>query len=73
MQARLGEGFFCLFFNKENFYSIRLVPGSSPGQPIMIIILKSDEILYYIYGNFSSDFYFLIHFKFSKKNPDESR
>ena len=35
-QARLGEGFFTFFFNKEIIYSIRLVPGSSPGQPIII-------------------------------------
>ncbi|KAG7528895.1 hypothetical protein ISN45_Un101g000850, partial [Arabidopsis thaliana x Arabidopsis arenosa] len=35
MQARFGEGFFTFFFhfNKEIIYSIRLVPGSSPGQP----------------------------------------
>lgn len=36
----LGRDFVYLF-NKEVFYSIRLVPGSSPGQPILIIILTS--------------------------------
>ena len=35
MQARFGEGFFS-YFSKEIIYSIRLVPGSSPGQPIII-------------------------------------
>jgi hypothetical protein len=36
----LGRDFVYLF-NKEVFYSIRLVPGSSPGQPIRIFILTS--------------------------------
>lgn len=48
MQARFGEGFFPYiylfilnFLIKEIIYSIRLVPGSSPGQPIIISIWKS--------------------------------
>jgi hypothetical protein len=50
-----------LFFNKEILYSIRLVPGSSPGQPTITIltnILKSYEILYSIsmYRNLNSSF-----------------
>ena len=32
----LGRGFLLFFhFNKEIIYFIRLVPGSSPGQPTM--------------------------------------
>lgn len=34
MQARFGEGFFSLLQQGKIIYSIRLVPGSSPGQPI---------------------------------------
>ena len=44
MQARLGEGFFLVLLlnliKKSIIYSIRLVPGSSPGQPIIINISK---------------------------------
>ena len=50
MQAQFVEGFllpisfYFLFFNKNNkeiIYSIRLVSGSSLGQPIMINISQS--------------------------------
>ena len=50
-----------LKLNKEIFYSIRLVPGSSPGQPTMIIISKS-----YIYINQHS--IFVTDFIHSKKD-----
>lgn len=39
----LGRDFY--LFNKEIIYSIRLVPGSNPGQPIVIVKL------YYTYRN----------------------
>ena len=49
MQARFGEGFFS-YFNKKIIYSIRLVPGSNPGQPIIIwkflLKKKSNSIQY---------------------------
>ena len=39
----LGRDFY--LFNKEIIYSIRLVPGSNPGQPIVIVKF------YYMYRN----------------------
>ena len=57
MQARFGEGFF--FTNKtkkEIIYSIRLVPGSNPGQPTLISKFIEIHI-----------FFFLIHFFYLKE------
>lgn len=36
----LGRDFYLFNFNKEIIYSIRLVPGSNPGQPIVIVKLN---------------------------------
>ena len=73
MQARFGEGFFDLFFvsNKEIIYSIRLVPGSSPGQPILISISKS--CVYIVYINVYINPNFWIHFSYSKKRINLDR
>jgi hypothetical protein len=46
----LGRDFY--LFNKEIIYSIRLVPGSNPGQPIVIFKL------YYMYSVYKSFFFF---------------
>lgn len=60
----LGRGFFFFFFNNEIIYSIRLVPGSSPGQPIFFI-LKFD----FMYRNpiSISLISFSFHFRYSQR------
>lgn len=62
-----GGVFLPFFSNKEIIYSIRLVPGSSPGQPILISISKSCILYIYINPNF------LIHFSYLKKRINLDR
>jgi len=50
MQARFGEGYFSYIATSKKIYSIRLVPGSNPGQPIQK--KKIDILIHFIYKLF---------------------
>ena len=66
MQARFGEGCLLVLFNKKIIDSIRLVPGSNPGQPTVIARFNMDLFIFIFYLLFS-------HSHFQKIGIDRDR